>query len=153
MTESFSHIALLAPVHAHHLESAAKLSSGRAAFGSDSSLVLSELALAAQEAACLVLFYPSHGAAGPPQVTWKARFVRYVGAKGGKHPDGDAYRPESTRDDGAWTGFYEVTGLEKLDRPRLISSLTTASVMDTKKGKKLSPTFVPHGPILIENPL
>lgn len=145
MADQDSEIALLAPVPLEHLESGLLkcASAGQVAFGSDSGMVLTELAAYASSADCPVLFYASHPGSMPPTVTWTGCFA---GLKGKN--DAKAFRPGSTDSDGEFLIYYVVADLKKLaaNQHLLISSLKTS------KGKKLAKTFVPIGPTLIENP-
>lgn len=146
-----SEVALLTPVPLEHLESGEGVCEreGRVAYGSESGMVLSELAAAATDAECTVLFYASHATpAGPPTITWSGRFVGLTGAKGGRHPDHDRLRPPSTDSDGSWLVFYEVADLKRLEP----SDQLPLETLKTPKAKKLAKAFVPQGPMLIENP-
>jgi hypothetical protein len=146
-----SEVALLTPVPLEHLKSGEAVCrrEGRVAYGSESGMVLSELAAAATDAECKVLFYASHTAPdGPPRVTWSGRFVGLTGAKAGRHPDHDRLRPPSTDSDGDWLVFYEVADLKQLDS----ADQLPLHSLKTPKGKKLAGAFIPQGPTLIENP-
>lgn len=83
-------------------------------------------------------------------VSWTGRFLHWVEAVNGGHPDGDLYRPPSTQlgdedRSGDWLGFWEVTELRELgpDERVPISSL------HDRNGRKYGRGFVPEGPILI----
>lgn len=146
-----SEVALLTPVPLEHLESGLAVCEreGRVAYGTESGMVLSELAALAKDAECTVLFYASHtSSSGPARVTWSARFLGLVEAKSGRHPEHNRLRPRSTDSDGDWLIFYEVADLKKLEPA---DQLTLGS-LKTTKGKKLAKTFIPQGPTLIENP-
>ncbi|MBA4371053.1 MAG: hypothetical protein C0418_05700 [Coriobacteriaceae bacterium] len=81
-------------------------------------------------------------------VSWHACYIGHVEGIGGAHPHGPKFRPPSTLDDGTgyWAVFWEVTDLERI-APIQISELRG---LDAKKDYDKS--FVPEGPILIENP-
>lgn len=147
----WSEVALLAPVPHQHLESGCPVCQreGRVAYGSDSVEVMAMAAAAARDASVRVLFYASHAPdAAPPRVTWIGRFLQLETPRKGRHPQHDRCRPPTTDDDGAWQIFYEVADLERLS-PLMQSPLAGLKKRD---GLKLSKTFVPLGPVLIENP-
>lgn len=146
-----SEVALLTPVPLEHLVSGEAVSrrEGRVAYGSESGMILSELAAAATDAECMVVFYASHAVPdGPPRISWRGRFVGLTGAKSGRHPDHDRLRPPSTDSDGDWLVFYEVADLQRLEPDDQIPLQS----LKTPKGKTLSKAFIPQGPTLIENP-
>jgi hypothetical protein len=152
MDEPNADVALLAPVPEEHLESGLKQcqAAGFVAFGTDSSMVLSELKqLVDQEHTADVLFYASQTSnSGSPKATFRARFVDYEGAVSGKaKPNWAKYRPESTVNDTIWSSFYLVRDIRLLEIPIPIASLKKRG----DKGKFKS-TFAPRGPIIIDTP-
>lgn len=150
MNEPAPDVALLTPVPLLHLQSGLEVcrQEGRVAFGSESGLVLSEAVAEAREGPLDVYIYASFGAGGPPAISWKARLLSYEGATAFLRGGGAKFRPLSTGDDGKWDAFYLVENLVELpsNKRRLISSLKK------RKGGNFAVTFVPHGPVLIENP-
>lgn len=104
-----SDVALLAPVPAEHLDSAAETCAreGKVAFGTRANFErLHSLPSLADAAEVSVFIYASGAASGPPQATWTARFVGLVASRAGAHPDGMKYRraPRSTRSTTRVTG-------------------------------------------------
>jgi hypothetical protein len=138
--------ALLTPVPAEHLVDGADVCrrNGKVAFGTESWEVFADLCdIAGPEPQ--VLIYASqddehHG----PVATWVALYVGYTPARAGLHPDRFRYRPPSCRDDGAFSGFYEVTELRQLEPGQEIpiKSLTK------RDGGSFTAGFVPHGPTI-----
>lgn len=144
--------ALLAPVPNPHLESGYPVCQreGRVAYGSDSVEVMSMTAAEARGSKIRVLFYASHAPdAVPARVTWIGKFVQLEAPRNGRHPQQDRLRPPTTKDDGAWQIFYEVSDLQ----PFPASEHLLLSELKKRRGPKLSKTFLPLGPLLIENPL
>jgi len=152
MTEPTADVCLLTPVPLVHLQSGAAMSTAEelVVFGTDAWQVLRELQqeIDPQHPAD-VLFYASEDPApGSPKATYRARFVEYREAKGGKPgKDWKPYRPPSTQNDGAFAGFYAVRGLHRLSSPVEIRKLP-------KRGGKgvLAHGFVPKGPLIIDTP-
>ena len=152
MTEPTADVALLTPVPYEHLVSGLQTCSreGFVSYGTDAAMVLAELmSLIDPDHPADILIYASHtSGGGPPRATFRARFVSFDGAIGGRVKAAWAgYRPETTATDGSWTGFYLVRDLRELELPVPISALRKQG----NKGK-LSKTFVPQGPIIIDTP-
>ncbi|WP_316197646.1 hypothetical protein [Bradyrhizobium sp. SZCCHNS2002] len=152
MTEPKADVALLTPVPEEHLQSGLETCTieGFVAFGTDASMVLSELKyLVDQEHPADILFYASHTSQeGVRYATYRARFVDFDGAVGGRAKAAWAkYRPATTATDGDFTGFYLVRDFRLLASPIPISSLQKRG----NKGKFKS-SFHPEGPIIIDTP-
>lgn len=148
----WSDVALLTPVPYEHLVSGLPIceAMGRVAFGSDSVEVMSIVAAEARDAQVRVLFYASHAPdAFPARVTWSGTFVGLEGTQAGRHPHHDRLRPPTTASDGPWQIFYEVSDLIALPSAQQLP-LTR---LKKRKGALLSKSFLPIGPVLIENPL
>jgi hypothetical protein len=150
-----AHVALLAPVPLEHLQSGRETcqTQGKVAFGSRAFEALHKLTELADGAPADVLIYASDAhQPGPPNVTWRARFVRWVEAKAGAHPQGMQYRPPTTAhysgdNYGHWYVFWEVSDLRELppDEHILISELKAVD-----KNGKLAKNFIPLGPTVVE---
>lgn len=152
MTELTADVALLTPVPYEHLVSGQETCSrtGFVAYGTDAVMVMSELkSLVDADHPAGVLIYASHTTdGGPPRATFRARFVSFDGAIGGRaKPAWAGYRPKTTATDGNWTSFYLISELHELERPLPIGALQKRG----NKGK-FSKTFVPQGPIIIDTP-
>jgi hypothetical protein len=152
MAEPDADVALLTPVPEEHLISGFDVCAnlGSVAFGSDSVMVLSEYAHLVVDSTAYVLFYASHSTASTtPAATYRARFVKYVGALAtGKAPPSCCdVRPPSTVTDGPWQSFYVVNNLCKLDEPIPLTKLSKANVKT-----KLKANFVPLGPLIVATP-
>jgi len=94
-----------------------------------------------------VLIYASHDDEHHgPVVTWLARYVGYTPARAGLHPDRFRYRPPSCREDGAFSGFYEVAELRQLD-PGLEIPIESLKKRD---GGSFTAGFVPRGPTIAQ---
>ncbi len=117
------------------------------AFGTEDAIKLLEFKSQIGSSTADVLFYASHSRSKPMlAVTYRARFLTYVGAVLNEPPDEYRHcRPASTLSDTAWSGFYIVTDLHEVS-PIPLSSLTKANV----KGK-LKSNFIPHGPLIIRS--
>lgn len=155
MTVLSTHVALLAPVPLEHLQSAVDVCAkeGKVAFGSRAFEALDRLRTEAGDAPCDVLIYASDGkASGPPKVTWRARYERFVEAKVGRHPEGMKYRPPTTANysgdnHGHWYIFWEVSDLWELSDSDQIE-ISKLNAISSKK--KLAKTFIPIGPIIVQ---
>jgi hypothetical protein len=152
MNEPLADVALLAPVHEQHLASGLEVSdaTGFVAFGTDAALTLLEFRSLVDEAhQADILFYASHSQkGGPPRAAYRGRFAGYDGANMGKAKIAWLkHRPPSTHSDTAWSGFYLVRDLQRIEQPVLIAALK-------KRGgnAKLAKTFVPIGPLIIDTP-
>jgi hypothetical protein len=152
MAEPDADVALLTPVPEEHLCSGLAVCAerGAAAFGTDSGMVLSEFAHLASGSTADILFYASHsGTPGVPAATYRARFVKYVGAlsNGKAPPSCSEFRPPTTATDGPWQSFYIVKDLRKLGRPIPLSKLSKS-----KANAKLKANFIPLGPLIVATP-
>ena len=155
MTDLPAHVALLAPVPLEHLISGAGVCAKerKVAFGSRAFEPFAKLRDLADGAPCDVLIYASDAhLPGPPKVTWKARYVRFVEAKAGGHPDGMKFRPPTTvnhnaDNHGHWFIFWEVSDLQQLPTSEQVEIAKLKSIEN--KGK-LAKSFIPRGPIVIE---
>lgn len=155
MADLPAHVALLAPVPLKHLISGAMTceKEGKVAFGSRAFEALAKLRDLADNADCDVWIYASEDTAhGVPKVTWKARYLRFVEAKAGRHPDGMRFRPVSTGDNpgdnqGHWFIFWEVADLRKLEPQEQIA---ISKLKGVDKKSTFASGFVPRGPIVIE---
>ena len=155
MSELSAHVALLAPVPLEHLLSGRETcdKQGKVAFGSRAFDALHKLTELADGASCDVVIYASDAhLPGPPKATWRARFVRWVEAKAGGHPEEMKYRPPTTAqyqgdNHGHWFVFWEVSDLRELPSAQhiLISNLKAVG-----KKSKLAKNFIPLGPVVVE---
>ena len=146
-----THLALLTPVPADHLLSGLEVCAreGRVAFGSNNGLRLAELRHDLEGEECDVLFFASQeGLSGPTKVTWVGRFKGLREPRNGRHPEHERLRPLTTDGDGAWMIFYEVSDLRKLGPGEAIPIASLKS----STGKKLSATYIPEGPLIVETP-
>ena len=149
-------LALLAPVPEKHLISGLKTCAqqGKVAFGTRSFEPFARLR-DAKAIGCDVYLYASHSAEpGPPKASWKGRYLGYVDAKNGAHPEGMKFRPETTLEGetdnkGHWFLFWEISDLRKLDEgeARLISHLRGETSKSNYKA-----AFIPEGPLVIQAP-
>src|SRR2546428_8326838 len=99
MPEVARHIALLAPVPLRHLGSGLVVCDreGRVAFGSAAFDVFHRLDSERHELLVDVYIYASHADIVRPEVSWRARYVRFVaGVFGGVHELGMKLRPPTT---------------------------------------------------------
>lgn len=152
MPEPNADVALLTPVPEEHLISGVETCAerGAAAFGTDAGMTLAEFAALARDSTADVLFYASHAAtAGALAATYRARFLRYEGARanGKAGPSASDFRPPTTETDGPWQSFFVVSDLRKLETPIPLARLSKLN----GKGK-LSAMFKPHGPLIIDTP-
>jgi hypothetical protein len=144
-----THIALLAPVPAIHLESAllTVTPNGRVAFGTTKWELINELEAQRKDMPVDVYIYASHGnGCHDGAATWRATYVGYAKDKWEAAP----YRPVSTATDSDnGEVFWLVEGL------RRVSNESVALTQFTGFGKKkpYGPDFVPRGPLLVEHPL
>ena len=149
--------ALLAPVPYEHLVSSLDTiaAEDKVALGSRAWEVFRELDDSLQGAIAPVLIYASHeGAPFPPKVSWKASYLGHCEAKGGKHPAGMQYRPESTEkypmdNAGHWAVFWEVSELQQLS---VSEQIPISSLKSATTGKNFASSFRPEGPTVILNP-
>ena len=147
-------ICLLAPVPLEHLEDGLHVcqSKGKVAFGSRAFEVFRELDTHRNQMPVKVFIYAS----GNPtderlDASWTGNYVRWVEVPTGAHPDGMMYRPPSTAkypgdNKGHWAGFWEVTGLQKLEP---IARIPTGQFVGFGSGKQYKKNFIPKGPLLV----
>lgn len=143
---------LLAPVPLEHLQDGLGVcrAEGKVAFGTRVWETFRDLELEAG-IGCPVLIYASHSPVHlGPVVSWTARFVRWVAAVGGAHPDGDLYRPPSTQAgdedlSGDWLGFWEVSDLSQLKEAEQVP----IAELHDRQGRRYRRGFVPEGPVLV----
>ena len=152
--ESNAHVALLAPVPEGHLLSALSCFGlgDRVAFGSNAAMPLATFKhLVGADSTADVLIYASETPVkGVPRATYRARWVDYMGAVGGKAPAScAAFRPPSAAGDGAWDSFWIVTGLRKLEDAEFVD---IKSLSGLKKRARFASNFVPLGPTIINTP-
>ena len=142
-------ICLLAPVPLVHLEAA----SSCAVFGTRALDVMA--AIDARGGTDLpVMFYASHTEDTPiPAATWIASFDSWMTAvgNGGVPSTWRRERPISMIDEdragGWWYAFYRVTNLRRAPG----SGVVPFSVMRSAvTAKRISDSFIPEGPILVE---
>lgn len=156
--------ALLIPVPEVHLISgleaiAAQLDSDelppdhlpKVAFGSVEFEVFAEVEKLRAGKAVEVLIYATESKAEQPlnpEVTWRAKYVGYVGSRRGRYPSQAIFRPKSTATDKPiWAVFWEVQELEQLKTPIPIGQLRGKN-----KKANYQPRFIPDGPVVIEHP-
>ena len=117
------HVALLAPVPKEHLVGGTKTSMtmGKVAFGSR---------------------------AYDFRVSWHARYLGYVGAVNGAHPDGMKVRPASTakyagdNEGGDWLLFWEVDHLDEIPESE---RMHVGEFVPYEKKKPYGNSFAPRG--------
>lgn len=153
MDEPNADVALLTPVPEIHLISGEVTcrEHGFVTYGTNAvDAMMSLVHQIGDDATADVLFYASGTAvSGVPKATYRARFVRYLGAKSnGRAPQEEAaFRPPTTASDEAWQSFYIVSNLTRLAAPIEIQTLKKLSSTG-----KLKANFVPQGPLVIETP-
>ena len=144
---SDSDVALLAVVPEVHLLSGERTCAeeGRVRFGSNDGMVFAELEALLDGEHCPVLIYASASStSGLPRVSWMGTFAGVPRARF------DQYRPSSTASDSRWQVHWDVAELQRLAdaETRLISSLR-----GHKARRCFAQSFVPHRPLIIDNPL
>lgn len=148
-------VALLAPVPHVHLASARSME-GRIAFGTRS-YVISDLERLRNGKKVDVYIYASHAGGYDNSVTWKARYIGFVEAVGGCHPD-KTHRPETTLADTPDSLlFWEIEDLielSKLPKPtapiplnRFRTWVEPSKYNVKNRGKVIKAP--PHGPTLV----
>jgi hypothetical protein len=153
---AMSDVALLAPVPLVHLSDGVGVcrKRGKVAFGSRAWEVFNEIKEIRQGKPIDVLIYASlANTDGPATVTWKAQYIDFVEGKNGAHPQGMMFRPSSTDEHssdnfGHWAVFWEVQDLQKLPD----SQQLPVTAIQSLSGKYYKSSFVPEGPILVQNP-
>jgi len=160
MSESFcaDHIALLAPVPKEHLADAKKTvtTMSKVAFGSRAYDVFLKLEEERGDKSVDAYIYESYGnGAYDFRVSWHARYLGYVGAVNGAHPDGMKFRPASTaqyagdNEGGDWLLFWEVDHLEEI--PKSVR-MHVGEFVPYGKRKPYGNSFAPRGPMLVNRP-
>ncbi len=155
--ETAAHVALLAPVPLEHLKDGREVSQreGRVAFGSMKYEFFLKLDDLRKGMPIDVYIYASHADGHhDPEVTWRARYLRYVKSDLGAHPDEMKFRPPSTAkypgdNSGHWAVFWEVEDLQELG---LEHRLSLGDLTGYGKKKAYGYAFRPEGPMLIEHP-
>ena len=148
-------IALLAPVPKEHLVDGKQtaLTMGKVAFGSRAYDVFLKLEQEREGKPVDVYIYES--SEGDFRVAWHARYLGYVGAVNGAHPDGMTYRPASTakypgdNEGGDWLLFWEVESLKEIPEEQRVH---VGTFIPFGKKKPYGNSFAPHGPLLIRHP-
>ncbi|MBW4576285.1 MAG: hypothetical protein KME08_13490 [Aphanothece sp. CMT-3BRIN-NPC111] len=145
-------LAILAPVPEEHLKSGKIICDreGKVAFGFSDKGFFDKVDSERQGAEVEVLIYASQ--TKQPiglKVSWRAVYIGCVNALGGKHPEGDRFRPETTRSDSNWNAFCEVRDLRPLPNPIEISTLRGYG---KKPVETYSAKFVPRQPVCIKYP-
>jgi len=146
-TREDSDVALLAVVPEVHLLSGELTCAkeGEVRFGSNDGMVFAELEALLDGGHCPVLIYASESSiSGSPRVSWGGTFAGVSSASSDKH------RPPSTVSDRGWHIHWGVAGLQRLapDQTRLVSTLRGQHA-----ARPYAKSFVPHRPLIIENPL
>ena len=151
-----SEIALLAPVPLVHLQDGLEIckSKGKVAFGSRAWEVFRELDTLRAGGEVPVLIYASMtDSDGPAVVSWQAQYIGQVDSKNGAHPAGMEYRPLSTAENtsdnlGWWAIFWEVRGLTEIPEEQRVP----VQVIQSRTDQFYKPSFIPEGPIIVQNP-
>ena len=99
------------------------------------------------------LFNRRHPEDGPVTVTWRAEYIGHVEGKFGAHPEGMKFRPPSTAEHasdnfGHWAVFWEVQNLREIPMDEIV----TIQDIQSRAGTYYKPSFVPEGPVIIQNP-
>lgn len=123
--------AILAPVPCIHVSNGLDtcLAHGRVAFGSNATRFFldssGKCTIESGSKFFITATRPEHGCGylnSPGKAAFEADFVQWTPANNrGKHPNQNL-RPSSTRDDTAFLGFWEVSGLQALLKPIQFSS-------------------------------
>lgn len=146
-TRKTTDFALLAPVPLVHLESAEKLK-GPVAFGSRAYDCFAQIEALRGGDDVEVYLYASRPEGRDFTVRWHARYIGFVPAVNGLHPNPEGRRPSTTESDSADSLlFWEIEDLKPLGSPIPISAL-----QGFKSKKPYGKSFPPHGPILIKHP-
>ena len=148
-----SDIALLAPVPVSLLENSEVVdrTEGKVAFGSRAWEVFRKLDDLRGSEVVDAFIYASHDDGSTDlDATWTGRYVRHVESRGGAHPEGRRYRPDSTRVEdktGHWAVFWEVVNLRRLDEP-----IPVQDFVGYGKQRQYRGNFVPEGPVIVHHP-
>jgi hypothetical protein len=149
------HIALLAPVPKEHLADGitTTMTKGKVAFGSRAYDVFVKLEQERGGKPVDVYIYESYGnGAYDFHVSWHARYLGYVGAVNGAHPNGMRFRPASTakypgdNEGGDWLLFWEVDLLEEIPEAE---RMHVGEFVPYGKVKPYGNSFAPRGPMLV----
>jgi hypothetical protein len=148
-----STLILLAPVPLVHLNPAKTKfeEQGKVAFGSRAWEVFQKLDQLRADAPVDVYLYASGDrTTNLLEVTWRARYIGHVESRGGAHPDGMRFRPNSTSQSatdnlGHWAIFWEIDQLRKLE---IEARIPLAHLSSFETGKPFKPNFIPEGPLL-----
>lgn len=151
-----SDFALFAPVPSVHLRDGLDVctSKGKVAFGSRAWEVFRELDEIRSGQTLPVLIYASMADTyGPVVVSWMGDYLGHVESKGGAHPSGMDFRPPSTAEHtsdnlGWWAIFWEVANLKELPAEQRLS----VERIQSRKGDFYKSSFIPEGPIIVQNP-
>ncbi len=157
LSQTASHVALIAPVPHEHLLDACKTieQEGKVAFGSMKWELFRELDSLREGLQVNVFIYASHTDDYPaPEVKWQGQYIGHVESRGGAHPDGMRFRPASTGkysndNSGHWAAFWELAVLQQVPPGKRIQ---LADLTGFGKKKAYGHPFVPEGPLLIEHP-
>lgn len=136
--------AILAPVPKVHLDSAHASGMRTVLFGTMRADLFWERGVRAGAVVYLYESLDDERPIGESLVRWEGRFTRYVAHEALTRADG-RIRPPSTQGEDPWAIYWEVSDLRRLspDEEFRVSDLAT------EDGHKLSPAFVPHGPVPI----
>jgi hypothetical protein len=135
-----------------HLESGLGVCAreGRLAFGSAAFDVFYRLDQERRGLPVDVYIYASHAELVRPQVSWRARYVGFVGGVlGGVHPLGMKLRPPTTEGENPWPLFWEV---EDLRWATSNEEIATGAFTGFGCSRPYRDNFIPEGPILLEHP-
>jgi hypothetical protein len=133
--------ALLAPVPRVHLESAYEDGLTTVLFGSEMADLFWEREVTEGAAVYIYESLDDYRPVGESLVRWTGSFARYL-FRDQLTIEDEKQRPPSTRDEGRWTLYWEVSNLRRLDP----SEEFPVSDLSTEDGRRISPAFVPHGP-------
>jgi hypothetical protein len=151
-------VALLAPVPLEHLQSGLSvcINEGKVAFGSRAWEVFRDLDMARSGAPVDVYIYASGDLQNERlEASWYGRYVGHVEARGGSHPAGMRFRPQTTEkyptdNKGHWAVFWELDQLRELSPSERIA---TGKFIGYKTNKEYKTNFVPEGPMLVIRPI
>lgn len=149
-----SDVVLLAPVPLVHLDPARTKfeEQGKVAFGSRAWEVFQKLDHERAGSPVVAYLYASWDrTTNRLEATWRARYIGHVESRGGAHPDGMRFRPDSTSQSatdnlGHWAIFWEIDQLDKLEGDERIPFTRFCSY---GTGKAFKPNFIPEGPLLV----
>jgi hypothetical protein len=136
--------ALLAPVPKVHLDSLVLEHMTTAMFGTMRADLFWERGV---QPGALVYLYESideDRPVGESQIRWQGTYVRYVPWEKMRSEE-ERLRPKTTHGEGRWAIYWEVTDLRRLGDDESFP----VSDFSTEDGHRISPAFVPHGPVPI----